>query len=72
MQEKPNLDKVEKIGREVKGLSPSELAAFRKWFRDFDAAAWDRQLEEDVKAGKLEALAETALKAFESGRCSEI
>jgi hypothetical protein len=66
------MDKVEKIGREVKGLSPSELAAFRKWFRDFDAEVWDRQLEEDVKAGKLEALAEAALKAFDSGRCSEI
>ena len=66
------MDKVEKIGREVKGLSPSELSAFRKWLRDFDAEAWDRQLEEDVKAGKLDTLADAALKAFESGRCSEI
>jgi hypothetical protein len=54
------MNKVEKIGREVQEFSPAELAAFRKWFREFDAAAWDRQIEEDIQAGKLDALAETA------------
>jgi len=61
------MNKVEKIGREIQGFSPAELAAFRKWFREFDAAAWDRQIEEDVQAGKLEALAETGLKEPDSG-----
>lgn len=42
------MNKVEKMGREIQGFSPSELAAFRKWFRAFDAEAWDRQIEEDV------------------------
>jgi hypothetical protein len=66
------MNKVEKIGREIQGFSPAELAAFRKWFREFDAEAWDRQIEEDVQAGKLEALAAAALKAFASGRCEEM
>ena len=47
------MDKIEKIGREIREFSPSELAAFRKWFHDFDAEAWDRQIEADVQAGKL-------------------
>lgn len=64
--------KIENIEREIQGLSPSELAVFRKWFREFDAEAWDRQIEEDIQAGKLDSLANTALKAFESGKCSEI
>jgi hypothetical protein len=64
--------KIENIEREIQGLSPSELAGFRKWFREFDAEAWDRQIEEDIRAGKLDSLANAALKAFESGKCSEI
>jgi hypothetical protein len=66
------MDKIEKIGREIRGFSPSELAAFRKWFYDFDAEAWDRQIAEDVQAGKLDTLAEAALKALECGGCGEI
>ncbi len=64
--------KIERIEREIQGLSPSELQAFRTWFREYDAEAWDRQIEEDVKAGKLDTLANAALKSFESGKCSEI
>lgn len=40
----------------VQALPPSELLEFRRWFADFDSAAWDRQLEADVSAGKLDAL----------------
>ena len=59
------MDKTKRSGE----ISPSELAAFRKWFHDFDAEAWDLQIEEDVQAGKLDALAEAALKALECGGC---
>jgi hypothetical protein len=70
--EETTMADVRKIEREIRDLSPEELAAFRKWFREFDAEAWDRQIEEDIRAGKLDALADTALKAFESGKCTEI
>ncbi|MEW6658829.1 MAG: hypothetical protein AB1424_09220 [Thermodesulfobacteriota bacterium] len=66
------MDKVEKIGREIRGLSPAELAAFRQWFRNFDAEAWDRQIEEDLKAGKLDALADQALREFADGQAREM
>jgi len=66
------MDKIEKIEREIREFSPAELAAFRQWFHDFDAEAWDRQLAEDVRAGKLDALAEAALQSWESGDCREI
>jgi hypothetical protein len=58
------MSKLETVEREVQSLSPSELAAFRKWFHEFDAAAWDRQIEEDVRAGKLDRLADEALRAL--------
>lgn len=56
---------------QVESLSASELAAFRKWFLEFDAAAWDRQIEEDIHAGKLDRLADAALQAFKARKCTE-
>jgi hypothetical protein len=66
------MSKIEDIEKEVQGLKSDELQAFRKWFWDFDAEAWDRQFEKDVQSGKLDSLAEAALKSFKSGNCSEI
>jgi hypothetical protein len=66
------MSKIQNIEREVQGLNPDELQAFRKWFWDFDAQEWDSQLEEDALSGKLDSLAETAIKAFKSGHCSKI
>ncbi|HKZ45084.1 MAG TPA: hypothetical protein VJ343_00065 [archaeon] len=66
------MSKIQDIEREVQGLNPDELQAFRKWFWDFDAEAWDRHFEKDVLSGKLDSLAEAALKSFKSGHCSEI
>lgn len=65
------MGKVEHIEDEIRKLTPDELANFRKWFHEFDAEAWDRQIEEDVRAGKLDALADAALKVSESGNCTE-
>ncbi|OFV95372.1 MAG: hypothetical protein A3H28_02210 [Acidobacteria bacterium RIFCSPLOWO2_02_FULL_61_28] len=52
---------IEEIEEAVRGLSAQELAAFRAWFTEFDAAAWDRQIEQDIAAGRLDALADEAL-----------
>ena len=66
------MNKVEAIEKDVEALSPGQLAAFRRWFHEFDAVVWDRQLEEDVRAGKLDALADEALQAYKSGKCTEL
>jgi hypothetical protein len=56
----------------VQKLSRSELAAFRDWFFGFDAAAWDKQFDEDVAAGRLDALADEAIRDSRAGRCTEL
>ena len=66
------MSRVEKIEGQVKGLSAQELSAFREWFAKFDAEAWDRQFESDVKAGKLDSLAERALRDHAAGRSSRL
>ncbi|MFP5406846.1 MAG: hypothetical protein ACLGHY_11090 [Gammaproteobacteria bacterium] len=52
------------IEKAVEALPPSELAEFRRWFAEFDAAAWDKQIEQDAAAGKLDRLAAEALDDF--------
>ena len=66
------MSKVEAIEQEVRALAPAELAAFREWFLEFDAAAWDRQFEEDVQAGKLDRLGDAALRQLKAGKCTEL
>lgn len=56
---------VEKLKEAIRQLSPEELAAFRVWFAEFDAAVWDQKFEEDVAAGRLDQLAEEALRDLE-------
>ena len=62
------MSKVEKIEQEVQTLSPDELAQFRVWFLEYDWAAWDRQIERDVQAGRLDALAQKALRDHATGK----
>ena len=64
--------KVEKIEQQIQELSADELARLREWFAAFDAAAWDRQFEEDVNAGKLDALGERALKSHAAGKTTKL
>ena len=63
---------LEKIERAVSQLSQEDLAKFRTWFAEFDAADWDRQFEADVAAGTLDALAEKALKDLRQGNCTDL
>ena len=63
---------VKEIESAVSNLSQDQLAAFRAWFLEFDANAWDQQLESDVAAGRLDALAEEALRDSREGRCTDL
>ena len=66
------MSKIEDLERQIQALSAKELAAFRSWFAEFDAAAWDRQFETDVKAGKLDALGDRARQAHATGTSTKL
>lgn len=55
------MNEVDQIERQIEGLSPEELARFRAWFLEYDASAWDRQIEGDSKAGRLDSMIADAL-----------
>jgi hypothetical protein len=62
---------VNEIEDAILKLSETELAAFRAWFAQFDAEAWDRRIEIDATSGRLDALADEALEDLRAGRCTE-
>mgnify|MGYP001238904965 CR=1 FL=1 len=66
------MSKVSSLEKQVQQLSPEDLAEFRRWFAEFDAQLWDRQFATDVKAGKLDALAEKALRAHAAGESTAL
>lgn len=66
------MSKIEMVERQIRELSPEELGVFREWFAKFDADAWDRQLEGDILAGKLDSLADRALRDHTAGRSTKL
>ena len=63
---------VEEIERAIRSFSESELAAFRSWFAEYDAEVWDRKIEQDVASGRLDQLADEALRDLREGRCTDL
>jgi hypothetical protein len=66
------MGKIEHLENQIRELSNEELAKLREWFADFDAEVWDRQMEADAKSGKLDRLAEKALRDYAEGRTKEL
>ena len=62
---------VQDIEAAVERLAPEQRAQFRAWFEAFDANEWDRRLEQDINAGRLDWLADEALDDLASGRCTD-
>ncbi|MBI4984782.1 MAG: hypothetical protein HZC24_05420 [Rhodocyclales bacterium] len=63
---------VEAIEVAIRELPPNDLAEFRRWFAEFDAAAWDKQIEADAAAGKLDRLAAEAVAEYGAGQAREL
>ena len=66
------MENVKSIEKAVESLPPSDLAEFRRWFAVYDAAAWDKQIEQDAASGKFDGLAAEALADFRSGSAREL
>ncbi len=66
------MNTIQEIEDAIRNLADEELATLRAWFAEFDATAWDRQFEQDVAAGRLDALADEALTDLREGRCTDL
>ena len=50
------MSELEELEKRIRNLPAAELAKFRAWFVEFDHLLWDKQIESDVKSGKLDRL----------------
>ena len=57
-----------KIEEEVKNLPEQEFNKFREWFQDYESKKWDAEIEDDIKQGRLDSLAEEAINDFKNGK----
>lgn len=47
---------IAELEKAVTELTEQELIRFREWFDEYYAEMWDKQIEEDVNAGRLDNL----------------
>lgn len=66
------MSEIEQIEQSIRKLSVEQLAKFRAWFIEFDARAWDRQIEADQRAGKLDQLVAEARVEYKAGKARGI
>jgi hypothetical protein len=66
------MSELEELEQRIRKLPPADLAKFRAWFFEFDHLLWDRQIEADSKAGKLDKLAAEARADYKAGKATEI
>jgi hypothetical protein len=62
---------IEDLEKAVAGLPPDRFAQFRAWFEEFEADRFDRKIERDAQAGKLDRLADAAIDDLRKGRAAD-
>lgn len=62
----------EELKSAVALLPREELERFSQWFEEFLAEQWDRRIEADILAGRLDAAGRRADEEFEAGRCTPL
>jgi hypothetical protein len=63
---------VEDLECHVSNLPPAELARFSDWFQEFMADQWDRQIEQDMLSGRLDAALARADEHRKAGRVTPL
>lgn len=63
---------VQDIENAIRRLSSEELAQLKQRIADYEWEQWDKQVERDVKAGRLDALAKEALQDLRDGNTTEL
>ncbi len=63
---------VPEIQQAIMNLSEADYTKLCRWVLDQDWERWEREFDEDVKAGKLDALAAEALEAKARGELKDL
>jgi hypothetical protein len=63
---------IEEIKSAIETLSPSEFVRLRQWLFEKDWHEWDRQIEADSRAGKLDFLIDEATEEKSKGTLQDL
>jgi hypothetical protein len=66
------MTRVEELELAVDSLTPDEYSRFRRWFIERDWDKWDREIEEDAEAGRLDFLVREAAAARNSRKLRDL
>ena len=59
---------VEVLEKQITELDNESFSKLRDWFIEFEQSRWEKQIEADSNAGKLDFLIEAALTEHQSGK----
>lgn len=62
----------QELKKTVSKLPPDELLQFSEWFEEFMADQWDKKIEADILAGRLDAVGKLADDEFITGRAKPL
>jgi len=63
---------IEQLQKEIEALPQKEFIRLRNWFAEKDWEQWDKQLEADIAAGKLDFLLKEARSAKTQGKLRDL
>ncbi len=63
---------VDELQDAITHLSAEELDRFSRWLDEYRADLWDKQIEADIAAGRLDEAGRRADEDFEAGRCTPL
>lgn len=61
------MSKADELKTEIESLPPEEFAELVRWLSEKDWERWDKQIETDSAAGRLDFLVDEALEAKAKG-----
>ncbi len=62
------MTKLEQIEKAIAALPHDDIIALADWFAEFHADLWDKQIEADAEAGKLDKFAAMARAEIAAGK----
>jgi hypothetical protein len=63
---------VQELENAISKLSYEDFTQLARWIDEYRAELWDRQIEADIRAGRLDEAARRADADFEAGRCTPL
>jgi predicted HAD superfamily phosphohydrolase YqeG len=63
---------VQEIETAVQKLKPQEIHEVADWLQELREELWDKQIDADAKAGRLDKLMEEAKQDYLAGRCKPL